>query len=97
VPQGGESLASVGSRVREACDELWAEAAEHDVVVVTHVSPLKAAVAWALEAPDQTSWRMFVDVASLTRIGSSGGAGKGSVPPPPSLRTFNETEHRPSR
>ena len=47
-PGGGESLAAVGSRVRQACDDLWSEAGEHDVVVVTHVSPIKAAVAWAL-------------------------------------------------
>jgi broad specificity phosphatase PhoE len=88
VPDGGESLQALGRRVRQACDELWPEAAERDVIVVTHVSPIKAAVAWALGVGDETSWRMFVDVASLTRIGA-GGAG-------PSLRTFNETQMRPS-
>jgi broad specificity phosphatase PhoE len=88
VPEGGESLRTLGARVRQACEELWPEAADRDVIVVTHVSPIKAAVAWALGVGDETSWRMFLDVASLTRIGQ-GGSG-------PSLRTFNETQHRPS-
>jgi broad specificity phosphatase PhoE len=88
VPEGGESLYALGQRVRQACEDLWPEAVEQDVVVVTHVSPIKAAVAWALGVGDETSWRMFLDLASLTRIGP-GGSG-------PSLRTFNETHYRPS-
>jgi broad specificity phosphatase PhoE len=88
VPEGGESLVTLGERVRVACSELWEEAMEHDVVVVTHVSPIKAAVAWALGVGDETSWRMFVDVASVSRIGVARNG--------PSLRTFNETHHRPS-
>lgn len=88
VPDGGESLVALGERVRVACSELWEEAQEHDVVVVTHVSPIKAAVAWALGVGDETSWRMFVDVASLHRIGAARNG--------PSLRSFNETHHRPS-
>ena len=84
-PPGGESLASLGARVREACDALVDEAAERDVVVVSHVSPIKAAVAWALGVGDETAWRMWVGPASITRIGVAGGR--------PSLRTFNETAH----
>jgi broad specificity phosphatase PhoE len=91
VPAGGESLAALGRRVRQACDELWPDAAERDVVVVTHVSPIKAAVAWALGVGDQTSWRMFVDVASVTRIGPGAGSAL-----QPALRSFNDTHHRPS-
>jgi broad specificity phosphatase PhoE len=88
APEGGESLLAVGERVREDCRDLWPEAAETDVVVVTHVSPLKAAIAWALGVGDEVCWRMFVDVASVSCIG----AGRGS----PTLRSFNETQHRPS-
>ena len=87
-PEGGESLLSLGKRVRLACDDLWPEAADHDVVVVTHVSPLKAAVAWALDVADDVCWRMFVDVASVTVIGP----GRRGAP---SLRSFNETHLRP--
>jgi broad specificity phosphatase PhoE len=93
APEAGESLASVGARVRAACEDLWAEAAERDVVVVTHVSPLKAAVVWALGVGDETTWRMFVDVASVTCVGHGPG---GPGLPYPSLRSFNETQHRPS-
>jgi broad specificity phosphatase PhoE len=85
APEGGESLLAVGGRVFEACEALAEEATATDIVVVTHVSPLKAAVAWALEAGADVVWRMFVDLASLTRIAISDRG--------PLLRSFNETHH----
>jgi broad specificity phosphatase PhoE len=85
APDGGESLATLGERVRAACDDLAAEAADADVVVVSHVSPIKAAVAWALGVGDEVAWRMWVAPASITRIGVTGGY--------PSLRSFNELGH----
>lgn len=85
APPGGESLADLGRRVRAACDDLAEIARERDVVVVSHVSPVKAAMAWALGVSDATSWRSYVAVASIMRIGF-GGAG-------PSLRSFNEVAH----
>ena len=87
APPGGESLAAVGRRVREACEELRDVAAATDVVVVTHVSPIKAAVTWALEVGEEAAWRMFLEVASVTRvdIGERG----------PVLRSFNERHHLP--
>jgi broad specificity phosphatase PhoE len=69
VPPGGESLTALGARVRLACDGLIDEARDRDIVVVSHVSPIKAAVAWAIGAGDELSWRMFVHVASVARIG----------------------------
>ncbi|HXY91083.1 MAG TPA: histidine phosphatase family protein [Acidimicrobiia bacterium] len=69
VPPGGESLTSLGVRVRAACAELAEEVRERDVVVVSHVSPIKAAIAWALDTGDELSWRLFVHVASVARIG----------------------------
>ena len=85
VPGGGESLLDLGERVRAACAALIDEAGRGDVIVVSHVSPIKAAVAWALDVGDGTSWRMQLDQAAITRIGCSprGGA----------LRSFNETWH----
>ena len=85
APPAGESLAALGRRVRAACDDLAQTARERDVVVFTHVSPIKAALAWALGVSDAVSWRSYVAVASITRIGF-GGAG-------PSLRSFNEVTH----
>ncbi len=84
-PAGGESLRDLGRRVRKACGALAEEAAEHDVVVVSHVSPIKAAVAWALETGDEIAWRLFLSPASITRIATAGGAR--------SLHAFNETAH----
>jgi broad specificity phosphatase PhoE len=69
VPPGGESLTALGARVRAACEELREEARDRDVVVVSHVSPIKAAIAWAIGAGDELSWRLFVQVASVARIG----------------------------
>jgi broad specificity phosphatase PhoE len=85
-PPGGETLAEVGFRVRQACEELFAHSdegarADDDVVVVSHVSPIKAAVAWALGAGDDLAWRLQLSTASLTSI--SWGADR------PVLHAFN--------
>jgi broad specificity phosphatase PhoE len=85
APEGGESLAALGDRVRAACAQLADDARERDVLVVTHVSPVKAAVAWALGVGDEVAWRMWVAPASITRIGFAGST--------PSLRSFNELAH----
>ena len=68
VPPGGERLADLGQRVRTACEDLVAAASTMDVVVVTHVSPIKAAVAWALGVGDEIAWRLFVADAAVCRI-----------------------------
>jgi broad specificity phosphatase PhoE len=67
-PPGGECLAALGRRVRAACDDLLEAAAHGNVVVVTHVSPVKAAVAWALGVSDDATWRMYVAPASISRV-----------------------------
>jgi broad specificity phosphatase PhoE len=86
-PPNGESLAELGVRVRDACADLADDARDGDVVVVSHVSPLKAAIAWALQVGDEISWRLHVAPASVTRVGvrSTG----------PVLLTFNETHLLP--
>jgi broad specificity phosphatase PhoE len=65
APPGGESMAALGARVRAACEEL---ALAPGVLVVSHVSPIKAAAAWALGVGDDVTWRMFLAPASITRI-----------------------------
>jgi broad specificity phosphatase PhoE len=84
-PPGGESLAALGRRVRDACEELTSDDGDDDVAVISHVSPIKAAIAWALGVDDTVAWRMFLDQASISRvaIGANG----------PSLRSYNETHH----
>jgi broad specificity phosphatase PhoE len=87
-PAGGESLAEVDSRVAGACDELFtteglgARDRRGDIVVVSHVTPIKAAVAWALDMGAELSWRLHLQTASVTRIGWGNGH--------PVLHGFNE-------
>lgn len=85
APPGGESLLAVGDRVRRACDDLLEGVRHGDVAVVTHVSPIKAAVAWALGVPDVVASRLFVDVASVSVVAVSDHG--------PLLVTFNQTGH----
>lgn len=85
TPPGGESLLALGARVRDACESLSATAADGDVVVVTHVSPIKAAVAWALGVGQEVAWRTFVAPGSITRIAIG--------PRGPVLHSFNEVAH----
>jgi broad specificity phosphatase PhoE len=85
---GGESLVDVAKRVRDSCEELFAEEgagarAEGDVVVVSHVSPIKLAVAWALGTGEEVVWRLHLGTASLTRVAWGVDA--------PVLRSYNET------
>jgi len=84
---GGESLNDLAARVWPALSDLLDEATERDIVVVSHVSPIKAAIAWALGAGIETQWRCFVQQASISRIGVRVGV--------PSLHSFNEVHHLP--
>ncbi len=85
APPRGESMLDLTRRVHAACDDLCDEARESIVVVVSHVSPIKAAVAWALGVGPELAWRTHLDPAAITRImiGRRG----------PVLRTFNEVAH----
>ena len=85
APPGGESLVSLSARVIAACEELALEATDIDIVVVSHVSPIKAAIAWSLGVGVELGWRMRLDPASISRVTFSA---NGAV-----LTTFNETAH----
>jgi broad specificity phosphatase PhoE len=71
---GGESLADLQVRVDASMAALFAEDGAGarqdgaDVVVVSHVGPIKAAVAWALRCGPEVDLRMRLDNATLTRI-----------------------------
>lgn len=86
-PPDGETLRELGERVGTCLDDLAARSIDEDrdVVVVSHVSPIKAAMAWALGCPIDISWRCFVAQASITEIGMG--------PHGPSLRLFNSEAH----
>jgi probable phosphoglycerate mutase len=79
----GESLGSLARRVESFCTERLA--GDELVVAVSHVSPIKAAAAWAMGVDGTVAWRMFLGLASITRVGR-GRSG-------PVLLSFNETGH----
>jgi broad specificity phosphatase PhoE len=82
-PPGGETLVELQARVELWCRSVADEAVRDDVVAVTHVSPVKAAAAWAMGVGPEISWRMSLPVAAVTRISTT----------PPSLVSFGETSH----
>jgi broad specificity phosphatase PhoE len=88
TPEGGESLATLDARVRAACDEMLPRASTANVVVVSHVSPMKSAVAWALGVDIDISFNCHLDQASVCRIAIRGDR--------PILQTFNETAPIPN-
>lgn len=75
---GGESLAQVDRRVHRELDTLLEDPAsllhadDRHLVIVSHVSPVKSAVAWALGSSPSTAWRTRIDNGSLTVIGTRG-------------------------
>jgi len=83
VPEGGESLATLDQRVRGACNELVERASHQNVLVVSHVSPMKSSVAWALGVDIGISWNCHLDHASICRVEMRGRR--------PILSAFNET------
>ena len=84
-PGGGESLVDVGQRVRSACEELLADARPGNVVVVSHVSPIKAAIGWALGCDDRIAWRLHLSIGSICRLEARDSG--------PVVHSFNETAH----
>ena len=79
---GGESFGDLDTRVREACAELSERMHERNIVVVSHVSPIKAAVAWSLGVAMDMMFRCHLGQASLCRV-DHGRFG-------PVLHSFNE-------
>jgi probable phosphoglycerate mutase len=73
-PAGAETMAEVAARVAGACEELFATAGvgarsrDGDVVVVSHMSPIKAAVSWALAADVGMATRLRSSTGSITRV-----------------------------
>ncbi|HUF98498.1 MAG TPA: histidine phosphatase family protein [Ilumatobacter sp.] len=83
APEGGESFGSVEGRVRAACADLFARAEDCDIVVVSHMTPIKTAVSWALDTTLAIFFHTQLSQAALCRIG----VGRFG----PTLHSFNET------
>ncbi len=84
-PPNGETLNELGSRVRHGLADLAVDAVHQNIVVVSHVSPIKASVAWALGASDDTTWRLFLGQASICRVATTLDSAR--------LIEFNVTSH----
>lgn len=71
---GGESLAAVDQRVHAELDALLADHSsllhrdDEHLAIVSHMSPIKSAMAWALGAPGSVAWRMHLNNGSATTI-----------------------------
>lgn len=72
----GESLASVDQRVHVELGALLADQKSlmHDpkahLAIVSHMSPIKSAMTWALGVSGSVAWRMNLSNGSMTTIGS---------------------------
>lgn len=85
APPGGERLVDLNRRVWDGLDQWSATARREHMVIVSHVSPMKASVAWALGVADELSWRMQVAQAAMCRIEFRGER--------PALTAFNDVSH----
>ena len=68
APPGGESFTETFARVRAARDRLVSSYAGKTVVVVSHVTPIKAMLREALDAPPHALYRIHLDPASLSAV-----------------------------
>lgn len=85
APPNGESLQELADRVAGFFERIAEITVERDVVIFTHVSPIKASVAWALGVGIGISWRSHVAQASISKIEVS----RRGV----SLHAFNLVDH----
>ncbi|MEU6267580.1 bifunctional RNase H/acid phosphatase [Saccharopolyspora shandongensis] len=68
VPPGGESLDAVYERVTAARDDLLARYAGQTIIVVSHVTPIKALLRLALDVGPSMFYRLHLDLASLSIV-----------------------------
>ncbi|MGH3873292.1 MAG: bifunctional RNase H/acid phosphatase [Pseudonocardiaceae bacterium] len=86
APPGGENMDAVHRRVRRTRDQLIAEHGDATLVLVTHVTPIKALLRMALDAGPSLLHRVHLDLASLS-IAEFYPDG------PASVRLINDTSH----
>ncbi|MPY79157.1 MAG: bifunctional RNase H/acid phosphatase [Actinophytocola sp.] len=68
APPGGESFDAVHQRVRRARDNIISEYGGGDVVVVSHVTPIKTVLRMGLAAGPELLFRLHLDLASLSIV-----------------------------
>ena len=87
----GESLQAVDERVHARLNALAADTTSllHDpdrhVLIVSHVSPIKSALTWAMGVDGSAAWRMRIDNGAVSVIGARRGTAtlvRANVVPP---------------
>jgi probable phosphoglycerate mutase len=68
APPGGESFAATAERVQNALDRLRARHPGKTLAVVSHVTPIKTLLRFALDAPPSALFRLHLDVAGLSEV-----------------------------
>jgi ribonuclease H / adenosylcobalamin/alpha-ribazole phosphatase len=90
APPGGETMDAVHRRVRRMRDQLIAEHGAATLVVVSHVTPIKALLRMALDAGPSLLHRLHLDVASLS-------VAEFYPDGPATVRLVNDTGHLTNR
>jgi probable phosphoglycerate mutase len=90
APPGGESFQAVAKRVRGAVARIRSDYPAGNVVLVSHVSPLKLMLRDALAAGDAFLHRLYLDTGGISLVDSWP---DGNV----AVRTVNETAHLAAR
>jgi hypothetical protein len=75
--------------VRQARDRVLASYGGQTVVLVSHVTPIKTLLRFALDAPPTALYRMHLDLASLSEV-------QWFADGPAVVRSLNDTGHLPS-
>lgn len=88
TPPYGESFDATAVRVREALDRVLAAYAGQRVVLVSHVSPIKTLLRFALDAPPSALYRIHLDLACLSEV-------QWFADGPSVVRSLNDTHHLP--
>jgi broad specificity phosphatase PhoE len=68
APPGGESLEAIQVRVMSLVGELLENEIQFPVVLVSHVGPIKALLASALDVPLEATRRLFLDPCSISVV-----------------------------
>jgi len=86
APPDGESFDATAVRVRRARDRLLAAHGGRTLVVVSHVSPIKTLLRFALDAPPSALYRIHLDLACLSEV-------QWYADGPAVVRSLNDTGH----
>jgi broad specificity phosphatase PhoE len=88
APPGGESFADTAQRVNRACDRLLRDHSGQNVLVVSHITPIKILLCRALGVPLGTLYRLYLGSACINEIQWHG---RGFA----AVHRVNDTSHLP--